>query len=161
MLSMMGKNVLIGFCVIGVVFVSIEGRKSEKGVRIVLTFLLVECLNTIFEPICKNAFMTSDKKYSESIYYFAIGCCTAMSLFIFYVIKDRIFRYQNMHIGSTIYFIIGSVVISMLFCLKFLNQVIDYLRFSRYVIFCNILNIAILFSIFFLVIHQFTTFRQP
>lgn len=40
----------------------------------------------------------------------------------------------------------------MLFCLRFLDYVIDYLHNDRYIIFCGFLDIAIVFSIFFLVL---------
>ena len=51
-----------------------------------------------------------------------------------------------------IYIVIGVIVISMLFCLMLLNQATEYIHFKKYIVFCNLLNVTILFSIFFLVI---------
>ena len=150
-LSATGKNMLIGFGIIIILFISIEGKLSERGVQLILTFLLTECMNAIFSPICKNMFRIFENDYNDFLYYFIIECCAVIGIVLLESIK-RIARFEKIHINSGIYLIIGVIVISMLFCLMLLNQATEYIRFRKYMIFCNLLNVTILFSIFFLVI---------
>lgn len=148
-----GKNVLLAFCVIGIMFISIEEKIEEKSGSLVLIFLLLECVNAVFMAIVNNVLVDFKGNLAENISYLIVKCCTAISILLFNMVKDRIKYNENMHINSTVYLIIGIMACSMIFCLMFLNQVIDYLHYNnRYIIFCSILDIAILFSIFFLVV---------
>lgn len=49
-----GKNVLVSLGVIAVTFLTVEGRMLEKGVRIILTLLLLMCVEEVFAYICKE-----------------------------------------------------------------------------------------------------------
>ena len=42
-----GKNTLSSFCAIGIVFISLEGEEIEKGVELILTLILFECVDDV------------------------------------------------------------------------------------------------------------------
>ncbi len=144
------KNVFISDCAIGIILISIKGRFSDRGVRLLLTFLFLECIDKIFILICKNI-LIFNVEYSENINFFKVRCCIMISVFILYGIKKKINQCKKIHINSAIYFVLGTSAISMMFCLAILNQIINYLPHYNYVILCEILNIAIFVSIFLLV----------
>ncbi|MCI8489447.1 MAG: GHKL domain-containing protein [Lachnospiraceae bacterium] len=147
-----GKNLLITIATMGIMVVSIDGRAIEKAVRLVLTFLLIECINAIFVPLRGRILEVFDRGYADNLYYLAVRCCAVMIILLFNVVKEKLNSTNKTHINSLIYFIIGIIAISMLFCLRFLNFVIGYLHYSNYIIFCSFLDVAILFSIVFLVV---------
>ena len=147
-----GKNVLITINVIMAIFLSIEGRFSEKGVRLVLTFLLVECLHGIFLEPCEKLFLFVDNYYRCNIEYLGIKFCTIISIFILYIVKKRIRKSKKIQINSIIYMIIGIIAISMIFCLGILNHVKSYLSNNYFIVICKILNVSISLSIFLLVV---------
>lgn len=147
-----GKNLLITIATMCIMFVSIDGRAIEKAVRLVLTFLLIECINAIFVPLGNKIFVNFERSYTDNLYYFVVRSCSIVAILLVNIIKEKINKTKNTHINSLIYFVIGIMAISMVFCLRFLNQVINYVHNSKHIIFCNILDVAIIFSIFFLVI---------
>lgn len=146
------KTVLIGISIIGVMFLSIESRRIAKSISTVLTFLLLECLDGILAYPCNQILEHLNMKYKESVNQLLIVLATVLCICLVNLIKEKVFQYRKTHINLAIYFIIGIIAISMMFCLSFLNHVIIYLNNNKYIIVCNILNIAIYFSIVFLVI---------
>lgn len=146
-----GKNVLITLGVIGVMFLSMEGRAVEKGFQLALVHLLIECVDNIFAKFYMDEFILTNNKYLENINYlrvkFYIICCVCgLNL-----IKSRRIKYKKEHINSGIYLILGIIVVSMMFCLGLLNELTIYLPNNRWIIFCNIIYLAIHISIFLLV----------
>ena len=145
------KNLLVTIGVIVITIISIEGIIGEKGVKLTLTFLLLESVNGTFVRFCEmSSFFDMNKR--RSIAYLVVKGCTAMSIFLIYMLKERMGRYKKAHISSAIYLSMGTVIASMMFCLAFLNQVIGYLNTSTYDILCNILSIAIFIRVLFLII---------
>ncbi len=145
------KNFLLSIAVIGLMSVTIEGKIVEKLIKLVFMLLLLECINAVFVPFYDMILMVFDNDYVDNMRYFGVKCCTVSIIVLFSVIKKKINHYSKTHINSIIYLIIGIITCSMMFCIMFLNQVIDYLHNSRYIVFCNFLDVTILFSIFFLV----------
>lgn len=150
-ISMSGKNVLVTVSAVGAMFTVIEGSIIEKCVRLILAFLLLECIESIFVRPCEEFLEFIQNIYTININYFIIKCCTVLSVFMLSVVKRK-FNYKKTHINSVIYFVVGMIAVSMIFCLTFLNQVIVHYNNNRYLLLCNILNFAILISIFLLVV---------
>lgn len=146
-----GKNLLITFTVFIILFISLEGRITEIGVQLILALLLFACIEGIFAFPFEN-FLFGNECYMSYMSYFLSKCCTGVTLIVFYVLKQKFIQYNLLHINSAIYFIIGAIIVLMLFCLGILNQVIDYFPNSRFIFLCNILNISIFVSIFLLVV---------
>lgn len=146
------EKVFIEVGLIGVMFLSIEGSIIEKGVKLILVFLFLECIDEMFAVPCRSIFALDNNEYLKIINYLIIKFCALISIVILSVIKKRIYKNQKAHINSAVYFIIGIIVISMMFCLAVLNNMIGYFPNSNYMILCNILNTAILMSIFFLIV---------
>lgn len=151
-INMAGKNFFVTFAVIGIMFVSIEGTIIEKGIRLVLVLLLLGSIDDIFGYSCEKILDFNNKIYIDLVSCFIPKCCTVISLFILRIIIIYLKRYKKTHINSAIYFVIGILILLMLLCLSILNQVIIYFPNDKYILLCDILNIAILISIFLLVI---------
>lgn len=147
-----GKNLLVTICAMGIMYISIEGKVAEKGIRLVFILLLLECIHAVFVPFYEMNLEIFERTYTDNMNYLGIKCCTVLIIFLFGFIKEKIKIYNSTHINSMIYLIIGIMVCSMMFCLMFLNQVVDYLHYNKYIIFCRFLDVTILFCIFFLVI---------
>ncbi len=150
--DVLGKNLLITANVFGVMFISIEGKIIDKSISLVLTLLLLACIDDIFAYPSEKIFRFVDIRYMEHVTYFASKCCVYISVFCFDMIKIKLKRYKKTHINSAIYYIIGLIIGLMLLCLSILNQAIGYFPNYKYMIFCNILNVAIVISIFLLVV---------
>ncbi len=150
--DVLGKNLLITANVFGVMFISIEGKTIDKSISLVLTLLLLACIDDIFAYPSEKIFRFVDIRYMEHVTYFASKCCVYISVFCFDMIKIKLKRYKKTHINSAIYYIIGLIIGLMLLCLSILNQAIGYFPNYKYMIFCNILNVAIVISIFLLVV---------
>ncbi len=144
-----GKNVLVTGSVFVVMFLSIQSRIIEKGIRLLLTQLTLACIDDIFSYPCEQIF--SGHYYLEYVSCLVAKCCAILSIFLLYVFKEK-FLQKEAHINSIIYFIIILIIGLMLLCLSIMNQVINYFPNDKYILFCNIFNIAILISIFLLVI---------
>ncbi len=145
-----GKNFLVTFAVFVILFLSIEGTIINKGIRLVLTLLFLECIDDVFIYTCEKVIST--EFYTGYIIRFLAKCCTLFSVVLLNYLKEKLNKYKMIHINSVIYFIIGIFILLMLFCLGILNKVIMYFPNDRYIVLCNILNISIIISIFILVI---------
>ncbi len=146
-----GKNVLVSLGVIAITFLTVEGRVVEKGVRIALVLLVLACTDDIYSYTCMDSSIFSNLYYANAS-YFQIKCLTAFSVFFMLLVKIKIFKHKKVHIGSIIYFILGSIVALMMCCLATLNYAKEFLKSSSFNIFCNILDITIYIGIFLLVI---------
>ena len=147
-----GKNVLITVNVIIVLFFSIEESFSEKGVKILLAFLLLECLDGIFADPCNLLVSFLSNSYLKNIEYLFLKCCITISVLLLSTLKQKFSIYLKTHINSIIYLIISMIAISMIFCLNILDQVKIFLPNTHFQDICNILNVTILINIFLLVI---------
>ena len=147
-----GKNALITGSIILIIFFSFEGRGVEKGIKILLTLLLLACIDDIFMRPCKMILTSDYNNYLINLNYLIVKICTATSVVLLNLIKTKNKQKFKAHINSIIYFVIGIITACMMFCLAILNQVIKYLPNNSFVIICNILNAAILVSIFLLVV---------
>lgn len=147
-----GKNFLITVSVIFLTFISLEGGIIENSVKLILIILLLVCVEGIFVYPCEKVFGFLDKSYVEHISYLVAKCCTLCSISLINVIKKKVIQFKKIHINSFIYFVIGIIIILMLICLGILKQAILYLPNHRYIIFCNMVTVAISISIFLLVI---------
>lgn len=146
------KNFLTSMTVIVIIFMSIEGKIAEKGVSLVLVFLLLDCINATFIAFFDNILIGFKGNSIDNFNYLAVKCCAIIIMFLCCLIKEKMKNYNKTHINSAIYLLIGIIVCSMMFCLMLLNQATEYIHIRKYMIFCNLLNVTILFSIFFLVI---------
>ena len=147
-----GKNVLVSLSVIGVTFVSMEGNVKEKCVRLVLAFLLLATIDTIFTRPFERILKYISSVHIRNLEYLFCKCCTASSLLFMNVVKVKINQHKKGHINSVIYFIIGIIAASMMFCLQLLNHVKINVDNNKFIIICNILNIVIHISIVLLVV---------
>lgn len=147
-----GKNVLISMLAILIMYVSINGKLLEKCVKLMLLFLVFIYLDDIFTFPCERFFNFFDNDNVRNFNYLKIKSCVYISLLILSMIKDKKSKYSKIHIDLIVYLILGSIVISMMFCLALLNQLVDYLPNNKYIIFCNVVNITNHISIFLLVV---------
>ena len=146
------KNVLVTFSVIGIMFVSIEGTILEKGVKLILFNLLFECINSVFTRLDGKFLVEINNIYVDNEKYFALKCIIAISIVILNLVKNQMKKFKYPHIKSIIYFVIGIIAISMLICLGIFNQIFIYFSDKRFDFLYSLLNITVLFSIFFLAI---------
>ncbi len=146
-----GKNVFVTVSVICIMFLMMEEKVIEKGIWLILSFLLLECIYGIFVNPCERILSFVDSNYNIAANYFVVKCCTVVSILFLNVIKEKIYH-KKTHINSSIYLIIGIIAFSMMFCLTVLNHVKIFLVNRIYIFICDILNVAILISIFLLVI---------
>lgn len=151
-MNITGKNFLVAFAVCGIMFVSIEGTILNKGIRLVLTLLLLECVDDIFAYPSDRIFVFIDKYYRGYISYLVSKILAFIILLALNIIKEKFRNYKKARINSLIYLVIGSIILLMLICLSILNQAIKYFPNDRYIIFCDILNVTILISIFLLLV---------
>ena len=147
-----GKNILVSASVISLMFVSIEGSISEKGVKLMLTLLMMECIDDFFTYPCGLILEYYSHRYVDNLEYLASKCCTVMGLFLLNIIRFKFDQKRKERINSEIYYIIGITAASMMFCMTLLNHVKQYLKMSRYIMLCDILNIIIHISIILLVV---------
>ena len=77
-----GKNILVSASVISLMFVSIEGSISEKGVKLMLTLLMMECIDDFFTYPCGLILEYYSHRYVDNLEYLASKCCTVMGLFL-------------------------------------------------------------------------------
>ncbi len=146
-----GKNVLVSLVVIAVTFLTVEGRVLEKGVRIILTLLLLMCVEEVFAYICKE-FVVFQSAYRININYLKIKCCAGIGVCILNIIKIKVLNKQKVHISSCIYFLLGMIGISMLLCLAMLNYTKTFFVNMRFKIFCSIMDIVICIGVYLLVL---------
>lgn len=145
-----GKNFLITAMAMGVMILSSEGKVVEKGFRVIFTFLTLACVDKFFEFLFESLFV-ADSGYGGNINYLIIKQGTIVSIILMNIVKSKIGKYRRTHINSLIYFVIGMIVILMIFCLGILKQVVIYVPNNVYNILCNVLNIAVYISIFLLI----------
>lgn len=150
--SAAGKNFVISISVVLIMFLSIEEKLLEKGVWLMLALLLLECIDGIFAHPCKRFIVCINDNYMRSLYYLTTNGCTVACVFISNVIKEKMSHYEKIHINSVIYLIIGMIVVSMMVCLELLNQLINYVPNSKYIIFSNIVYLTNYISIFLLIL---------
>ena len=81
--DVLGKNLLITANVFGVMFISIEGKIIDKSISLVLTLLLLACIDDIFAYPSEKIFRFVDIRYMEHVTYFASKCCVYISVFCF------------------------------------------------------------------------------
>ena len=146
------KNVLVTISVMGVMFLSIEGKIKEKTIRVLLIFLLIECIDFIFSQPCRIFLKFITINYDRSLYYFTTKCCVVICLFLLYLVKERIINYKQAYINSGIYIILSVIAALMMLCLGILDQVSSYLFNEVFIILCAILNTALFICIFLLVV---------
>lgn len=142
--NMAGKIFLVTFSSFCIMLISFSGKIAEIIIRLVLSLLLMACIEDIVIYPFEKLF---------DINYLSCLCakgCTFMIVLLMYNLKQKFGVLKSIHINSAIYFIIGVFILLMLFCLGILNQVSTYFPNSRYVMLCNILNITIIVSIFLL-----------
>lgn len=147
-----GKNILITISVFLIMFAILEGSGLEKGIRLVLAFQLLECIEGIFSYVYEAILMLTAKSCRESLNYLIAKCCTVLSIFLMNLVKEKIRGLRKIHINSTIYFIIGIIIVSMMLCQAILQQTIGYLPNDRYKMLYHVVNMAIFISIFLLVV---------
>ena len=146
-----GKNVLVSLGVIAITFLTVEGRVVEKGVRIILTLLLLMCVEEVFAYISKE-FIVFQSAYRININYFKIKCCAGIGALLLNQIKLKIVKNEKIHINSMIYLVLGIIVFSMMTCLTALNYTKTLLENTNFKMFCNILDIVICCGIFLLIV---------
>ena len=149
-----GKNVLVSLVVIAVTFLTVEGRVLEKGVRIILTLLLLMCVEEVFAYICKE-FVVFQSAYRININYLKIKCCAGIGTLLLNQIKLKIVKNEKIHINSMIYFVLGIITFSMMLCLGALNYTKVYLHDVGFKTFCNVLDAVIYICIFLLIVFVF------
>ncbi len=146
------KNVLVTISVMGVMFLSIEGRVKETAIKVLLGFLLLECMDFIFSQPCKIFLKFIGVNYDDDLYYFVTKCCVVISILLLNLVKEKIISYKQTYIHSGIYIILSVIAASMMLCIGILDQVSSYLFNERFTVLCAILNTAIFISIFLLVV---------
>ncbi len=146
-----GKNVLVSLWVTTVTFLTSGGNIGEKGARLTLTFLLLMCTEEVFRYFC-NEILVFKSAYIISLNYLEIKSCSAVSILIFNMIKNKIFKNRKTHIDSVIYLVLGVIGASMLLCLASLNYAKPFIENSGFKIFCSVLNLVIYIGIFLLII---------
>ncbi len=146
------KNVLVTISVIGVMFLSAEEKVKETAIKVLLGFLLFECMDFIFSQPCRIFLKFIGIYYNRSLYYFVTKCCVVICVFLLYLVKERIINYRQTYINSGIYIILSVIAALMMFSLGILDQVSSYLFNERFIIFCAILNMALFICIFLLVV---------
>lgn len=147
-----GRSVLVTVSVINAMFWSLEGSLTEKGVKLVLTLILLECMDDVFVYPRNVILGLIGKTDVDSWQYFISKCCVAVGVVLIYLIRANLSRHKKEDINSVIYFIIAIIAVSMMFCLTALNHAKIYTNNQKFINFCNILNVAINISIFLLVI---------
>ena len=147
-----GKNVLVTASVIVVMFLSLDGMVSENGIKLILILLLLECIDDSLSYPSGFLLSVIDNKYVGSLKYLVSQCFMVLALLMINLIRIKLDQKKKEHIKSEIYFIIGVIAASMMFCLTVLNHVKEFLKINRYIILCNILNVVINVSIILLVI---------
>ena len=147
-----GKNTLSSFCAIGIVFISLEGEEIEKGVELILTLILFECVDDVLLYPRNMILNFIDEIYVDKWEYLISKCCLVIGVVFIYLIRQRIYHYKKARINSAIYFIVGVTAFSMMFGLGALNYAKINSNDEKFVVLCNILNIIIDTSIFLLVI---------
>lgn len=150
--NMAGKNFFVTFAVIGISYVSIEGNIINKGIRLVLTLIFLECIDDIFLYSCEKIFIKEFYVGHRHIICLSAKCLTFISVCVLNYLKEKFKKFKITHINSVIYLVIGVFILLMLFCLGILNQAIIYFPNDRYILLCKFLNIAIIISIFLLVV---------
>lgn len=147
-----GKNSLITISVIIIMFLSMDGVMVEKGIKLVLTLLVLACIEDIFEYFCERFFATIDEYYMEHVRYFFSKCIALICIHTIYYLKEKYKKYTRTHINIAIYFVIGVIIGLMLFCLSIFNQAKLYLPNNKFVFLCDIVIVTIPISICLLVI---------
>ena len=147
-----GKNALVSFSVIGAIFLSFEGRRIEKGVELILTFILLECVADVLPDSRYVILNFVDEIFVDHWDYLISNCCVAMEVVLIYLIRKKIHHYAKGRINSAIYFVIGIIAVSMMFCLTALKYAKFYTNNEIFILSCNILSVAINISIFLLII---------
>lgn len=149
-----GRNMLITISVVLVMFIIIEGSVLEKAVRLVLAFQLLECIKGIFTYPCENilAWFNNYDYYIRNTNYLLQMCCTAGTIALLSMTKEKIIYRRKTHIHSAIYFVIGIIIVSMMLCSSVLKYVANYVPNKGYEIFCNMINMAVFISILSLII---------
>lgn len=147
------KSILVIIIVIGVMFLSLEGRGIEKGVELVLTLILLDCMDDIF-VYPRNVILDFIGKINvDSWEYLISRCCVMIEVILIYLVRKKLYLYKKGHINSVIYFVTGIIAVSMMFCLTALDHAKIVLNDNeKFVGLCNILNVAINISILLLII---------
>jgi len=146
------KSILVIIVVMSTMFLSLEGRGIEKGVELVLTLILLECIDDVFVYPRNVILKFIGKSDIDSWEYLISKCCVVIGVMSIYLLRKRIYHYTKGRINSAIYFIIGVITVLMMFCLTVLNHVKIISNDEKFVVLCNILNVTIGISIFLFVI---------
>ena len=115
-----GKNFLVAFVVCGIMFVSIDDTLANKGIRLVLTLLFLECIDDIFAYPSDRIFVFINKDYKGYIIYLVSKILAILIILLLNVIKEKFKKHKKTYINSIIYFVIGSIILLMLICLSLL-----------------------------------------
>lgn len=151
-INISGKNVLVSLCVVFIMYLSMEGKVTEKGFRLGLVHLFLECMDDIFTYFFGRFLFFTSNRNIENLEYLKIKMGIVLSVFFLVWLKNKKKgERKRAHINSNIYLVLGIVVLSMMFSLGVLNYAISYLPNNKYVIFCNIINFSVHISIFLLI----------
>lgn len=146
-----GKNVLVTFVVICIVFLTINGSIWERSAKLALVFLLVLCAEEVFSHIFKNV-IYFNSLYTINIAYLYDKCCAVIAIYVLSFFKIKIYTNKKIHIDSIIYLILGILAASMLFYVATLNYAKRFLHNDNFNIFCSVLDIIIYIGIFLMII---------
>lgn len=142
---------LVGISVIVIAFFSITGKILEKGAKLVLIVLLLECLDGIFVHFCEQVLEFYNVQYLISLKYLMANFSGMICVLLLNLIMENV-THKKTHINSGIYYLIAIIAAAMMYCLAILNHVKNFLPNDKYILICNVLNIVILFSVFLLVV---------
>ena len=67
-----GKNLLVTICAMGIMYISIEGKVAEKGIRLVFILLLLECIHAVFVPFYEMNLEIFERTYTDNMNYLGI-----------------------------------------------------------------------------------------
>ena len=131
---------------------TVRRKTKETGVKLVLTLIILECIDDILVYLCRLVLKFNEGLYTDDIKYLFSKICVVIGVVFLNLMKVKLNNHVKRHINSTIYFVIGIIAVSMMFCLTALNHAKFYTNNEKFIMFCNILNVAINVSIFLLVI---------
>lgn len=148
-----GKNVLVTVSVMEVTFLVIEGKRLEKMVKTAFVLIFVSLFDDITIELLKNIFSyTKMFSVEDNESYLIMKILSIVCMAGIYILKKTNRFRTKVRIGTYIYFIIGAIVLSMMFCLAVLEYAKAYIQNSRYIILCDIMYVAVHISIFLMVV---------
>lgn len=145
-----GKNVLVSLSSVIVIFLSAEGKIREKGIQLALVFLLLICIDNLYASI-PQCFVFGEE-YKMNMSYLEVKFWEGMVVIVLKILKSKLLKLKKIHINSIIYFLLGIILLSVLFSLGALRYAKMYLVNSKFKDFCDILDITSYVSISLLIV---------